>query len=222
MKAIKKANPNKVKSELQASTSSAQKGVGETPAKAKRGFKRPSDELKWVIRLVNSLPPNPPQVSSLTKQINTLPPELKAYLDSEYDEEMADEGDSYHAYQRMHAAYSMVLDMNRAIRELMREATEDRSMPEDPDEITIYFYERIDAGAYLEITRERTVSVRMSPFANAIKGVEIDYIRYCATCRNIFYAGRKNQHCCTVKCAKTQRQKRWRQKYRDGESGYHK
>ena len=193
-----------------------QQSVRETPAKAKRGFKRPSDELDWVIRLVNSLPPNPPQVSLLTEQINTLSGELRAYLDSEYNEEIADGGDSYHAYQRMHGAYSMVLDMNHALRELMREATEDKSIPEDPDDITIYFYERIDAGAYLEITKERTVRVRMSPFANAIKEAKIDYIRYCETCGKIFYAGRKNQHCCTVKCAKAQRQKRWRQNYKAG------
>ena len=216
MKATRKSKRNKAKSQLQASTSEDMVAQSETLAKAKRGFKRPSDELDWVIRLVNSLPPNPPQVSLLTEQINTLSGELRAYLDSEYNEEMADGGDSYHAYQRMHGAYSMVLDMNHALRELMREATEDESIPEDPDDITIYFYEPIDAGAYLEITKERTVRVRMSPFANAIKGAEIDYIRYCETCGKIFYAGRKNQQCCTVKCAKAQRQKRWRQSYKAG------
>jgi hypothetical protein len=216
MKSTKKAKLNKGKSELQASTSKVVDDRSETPAKAKRGFKRPSDELDWVIQMVNALPPNPPQVTALTKQINTLSPDLKAYLDSEYDEAIADEGDSYHAYQRMHGAYAMVLEMNSALRELMREASEDKSTPEDPDDITIYFYERIDAGAYLEITKERTVTVRMSPFAHAIQGAQIDYIRYCETCGKIFYAGRKNQNCCSVKCAKAQRQKRWRQRYRDG------
>lgn len=222
MKATRKPKRDKAKSHVQASTSKVVKARSETPARAKRGFKRPSGELDWVIRLVNSLPPDPPQVSLLTEQINTLSPELKAYLDSEYDEAIADEGDSYNAYQRIHAAYAMVLNMNRALRELMREATEDRGIPGDPDDITICFYERIDAGAYLEITKERTVSVRMSPFANAIKGAEIDYIRYCETCGKIFYAGRKNQPCCSVKCAKAQRQKRWRQRFKDGEPAYHK
>jgi hypothetical protein len=216
MKATKNPKRDKAKSQLQASTGGAEDVNTETLAKAKRGFKRPSDELEWVIQLVNSLPPDPPQVSLLTKKINTFSPDLKAYLDSEYDEAMADGGDSYDAGQRMHAAYLMVLDMSNALRELMREATEATTIPEDPDDITINFYERIDAGAYLEITNERTVRVRMSPLAQAVQGIEIDYLRYCKTCGKIFFAGRKNQQCCTVKCAKAQRQKRWRQRYKAG------
>jgi len=221
MKGTKKSKRNKAKSLLQTSTSEVASSCSETPAKAKRGLKRPSDELDWVIRLVNSLPPNPPQVSSILEQMDTLSPDLKAYLDSEYDEAM-EENDGYGGKERLQSAYAMVLDMNRAIRELIREATEDRGKPEDPNDITIYFYEPIDAGAYLEITNERTVRVRMSPFANAIKGAEIDYIRYCETCGNIFYAGRKNQQCCTPKCAKAQRQKRWRQRYKEGQATYYK
>jgi len=215
MNATKKPKRNKAKSKVQASTKKVVSARSEMPAKAKRGLKRPSDELDWVIRLVNSLPSNPPQVTSITEQMDTVSLDLKAYLDSEWDEAM-EENDGYGGEERVQSAYAMVLDMNRAIRELIREATEDRSKPEDSDDITIYFYEPIDAGAYLEITKERTVRVRMSPFANAIKGAEIDYIRYCETCGKIFYAGRKNQQCCTVKCAKAQRQKRWRQRYKEG------
>jgi hypothetical protein len=215
MKAMEKPKRNKATSQLQTSTSEVGSSSSETPAKEKRGLKRPSDQLDWVIRLVNALPSNPPQVSSITEQMDTLSPDLKAYLDSEYDEAM-EENDGYGGEERMQSAYAMVLDMNRALRELIREATEDRGKPEDPHDITICFYEPIDAVAYLEITKERTVRVRMSPFANAIKGAEIDYIRYCETCGKIFYAGRKNQHCCTVKCAKAQRQKRWRQRYKEG------
>jgi hypothetical protein len=114
------------------------------------------------------------------------------------------------------AAYSVVLDMNIALRTLISEANE------VDDEETIYFHEPVDAGAYLEITKERTVTVRMSLLARAIEGAEIDYLRYCETCGKIFYAGRKNQRCCTVKCAKAQRQKRWRQRFKDGEPAYHK
>jgi len=221
MKATKKAKLDKAKSPLQASTTKIMAASSETLVKAKRGFKRPSEKLDWVIRLVNSLPPNPPKVTLITEQMDTLSPDLKDYLDSEYDEAM-EENDGYGGEERVQSAYAMVLDMNRAIRELMREATEDRARPGDPVDITINFYEPIDAGAYLEITKERTVRVRMSPFANAIKGAEIDYLRYCETCGKIFYAGRKNQPCCTPKCAKAQRQKRWRQRFKNGEPAYHK
>jgi hypothetical protein len=153
--------------------------------------------------------------------MDALSPDLRAYLDSEYEEAM-EAHDGYGGEENVQSAYAMVLNMNRAIRELMREATEATTIPEDPDDITINFYERIDAGAYLEITSERTVNVKASPLAQAVQGIEIDYLRYCETCRKIFFAGRKNQQCCTVKCAKAQRQKRWRQRYRDGETGYYK
>lgn len=216
MKATRKSKRDKAKSQLQASTDEMMVEKLETPAKAKRGFKRPSDELDWVIRLVNSLPSNPPQVSSITEQMDTLSPDLKDYLDSEYDEAM-EENDGYGGEERMQSAYAMVLDMKNALRDLIDEANEVFDEGE-----TIYFHEPVNAGAYLAITKERTVTVRMSPFAHAIQGAEIDYIRYCETCGKIFYAGRKNQQCCTVKCAKAQRQKRWRQRFKDGEPAYHK
>ena len=60
MKATQKAKPNKGKSELQASTDSKEGGVQETPAKPKRGFKRPHPELERIIGLVNLLPPDAP------------------------------------------------------------------------------------------------------------------------------------------------------------------
>jgi hypothetical protein len=209
MKATKKAKLDKAKSPLQASTSKIIGASSETLVKAKRGFKRPSDELDWVIRLVNSLPPNPPKVTLITEQMDTLSPDLKAYLDSEWDEAM-EENDGYRGKERVQSAYAMVLDMSNALRDLISEANMVW------DEEAIYFHEPVDAGAYLLISNERTVKVQMSPFARAIEGAEIDYIRYCETCGKIFYAGRKNQPCCTPKCAKAQRQKRWRQRYKEG------
>lgn len=211
-----KAKPNEAKSELQASTESANHNTVEMLARIKRGFKRPSEELDWVIRLVNSLPPNPPKVTLIIEQMDTLSPDLKAYLDSEYEEAMKAH-DGYGGEECVQSAYAMVLDMNIALRTLISEADEVFDEGE-----TIYFHEPVDAGAYLEITKERTVRVRMSLLARAIEGAEIDYLRYCETCGKIFYAGRKNQQCCTPKCAKAQRQKRWRQRFKDGEPAYHK
>lgn len=217
MKATRKPKRDKAKSQLQASTSEVADARSETPARAKRGFKRPSDELDWVIRLVNSLPSNPPKVTLIIEQMDTLSPDLKSYLDSEWDEAMADDDNYYHAKERVQSGYAMVLDMKNALQDLINEANDVFDEGE-----TIYFHEPVNARAYLEITKERTVTVRMSPFAHAIQGVEIDYIRYCETCGKIFYAGRKNQNCCSVKCAKAQRQKRWRQRFKEGEPAYHK
>lgn len=217
MKTTRKSKRDKAKSQLQASTSEVAGARSETLARAKRGFKRPSDELDWVIRLINSLPSNPPKVTLITEQMDTLSPDLKAYLDSEWDEAMADEDGYGGAKERVQSAYVMVLEMKNALRDLINEANEVFDEGE-----TIYFHEPVNAGAYLAITKERTVTVRMSPFANAIQGAEIDYIRYCETCGKIFYAGRKNQNCCSVKCAKALRQKRWRQRFKDGAPAYHK
>lgn len=210
MKAAKKAKQNKTKSELQASTGSERK---ETPAKAKRGFKRPRPELEEIIRAVNLLPTDPPPLPLTIERMNSLPAELRDYLEEvrsaelEYDE--PDHG-PHHAWQMMEWEYLEIRESREALRQLIREANE------VSDEETIYFHQPIDARAYLEISRERMVSVRMSRFAQAIEWAEIDYLRYCETCGKIFYAGRKNQHCCSLKCAKAQRQKRWRQRYSDG------
>jgi hypothetical protein len=216
MKSIEKAKPNKGKSGLQASTDPAQHGTRETPAKVKRGFKRPRRELEDIIRLVNMLPDNPPPLPLTTEQANDLPRELNDYLMAEYDAQLAETENDTHSWDYMEWQYKEIVESREALRQLMREAQE------VSDEETIYFHESIDARAYLLISKERTVKVQMSPFARAIEGAEIDYLRYCQTCSNIFYAGRRNQLCCTPKCAKAQRQKRWRQSYRDGQSSHYK
>ena len=210
MKATKKAKPNKGRSELQASTNSKQRGMQETPAKSKRGFKRPRPELEEIIRLANLLPDSAPPLPLTDERINSLPPELNDYLTKEYEAQYAESEDYTHSWAYMEWQYKEIVEARDALRQLMREAQE------VSDEETIYFHESIDAGAYLLISKERTVKVQMSPFALAIKGAEIDYLRYCETCRKIFYAGRKNQPCCSPKCAKAQRQKRWRQRYKEG------
>jgi len=210
MKATQKAKPNKSSSELQASTDSKHREVQETPAKSKRGFKRPQPELEEIIRLVNLLPDNPPPLPLTIEQANDLPRELNEYLMNEYDAQLADTENDTHSWDYMEWQYKEIVDTRDRLRQLMREATE------VSDEETIYFHDAIDARAYLEITRERTVRVRMSPLAQAVQGIEVDYLRDCKTCGNIFFAGRKNQQCCTVKCAKAQRQKRWRQRYKEG------
>jgi hypothetical protein len=216
MKAIKKAKPNKVKTELQASTDSVQKGVEEMPAKPKRGFKRPRPDLEEIIRLVNLLPDNPPPLPLTIERANALPRELNEYLMNEYDAQFAESESDTHSWDYMEWQYTEIVEDRDALRQLMREAHE------VSDEETIYFHESIDARAYISISTDRRVKVEKSSFARAIEGAEIDYLRYCETCRKIFYAGRKNQQCCSVKCAKAQRQKRWRQSFKAGEPAYHK
>ena len=217
MKATQKAKPNKGKSELQASTDSEQRGVRETPVKARRGFKRPPNtQLEEIIRTVNLLPANPPPLPLTTERANSLPPDLREYLNELYEAQYAESESYTHSWDYMEWQYREIVEAREALRQLMREATE------VSDEETIYFHDSIDARAYLSISKERRVTVAMSSFASAVAGIEIDYLRECQTCGNIFYAGRQNQNCCSVKCAKAQRQKRWRQRFKDGEPAYHK
>jgi hypothetical protein len=210
MKSIEKAKPNKGQSGLQASTDQVHQSVRETPAKQKRGFKRPRPELDEIIRAVNLLPEPPPPLPLTDERASNLPHGLNEYLRKEYEAQFAISEDYTHSWAYMEWEYKQIVEARESLRQLMREAQE------VSDEETIYFHESIDAGAYLLISNERTVKVQMSSFARAIEDAEIDYLRYCQTCRNIFYAGRKNQQCCTVKCAKAQRQKRWRQRYKEG------
>jgi hypothetical protein len=219
MKSTEKAKRDNVASELLASTDLQSGITKETPARVKRGFKRPRPELEEIIRLVNLLPADPPPAPLNADRMNSLPEELRDYLEEVHSAELeSDESDhsAHHAWQMMEWEYLEIRAARENLRQLIREANE------VSDEETFYFHEPVDAGAYLEITTERTVRVRMSILARAIEGAEIDYLRYCEMCRKIFYAGRKNQQCCTPKCAKAQRQKRWRQRYKDGEPAYHK
>jgi hypothetical protein len=210
MKSTRNAKPDNVASELLASSELKSATTKETPAKTKRGFKRPRPELDEIIRAVNLLPENPAPLPLTTELANSLPPELSEYLNKEYEAQYAETESYTHSWDYMEWQYREIVEAREALRQLMREATE------VSDEETIYFHDSIDARAYLSIGKDRKVTVAMSGFARAVEGIEIDYLRDCAMCGNIFYAGRKNQQCCTPKCAKAQRQKRWRQRYKAG------
>lgn len=209
MKSIGKPKPNKSESVLQASTHST---LSETSTKAKRGFKQPpTDELKQIICLVNLLPVDGPKQIKTEEELRKLPAELRAYLESVYEQFEPLRylpGGPWHI---MALKYEELVFARAALNLLILQANSPFSFP--PMGV---------AAAYLAISESRKVIVNLSSFARAIEQAEIDYLRYCEMCRKIFYAGRKNQPCCTPKCAKAQRQKRWRQKYSEGQPAYYK
>lgn len=47
----------------------------------------------------------------------------------------------------------------------------------------------------------------------ALEGVEIHRIKCCPVCGRFFWAFRRDQPCCSVKCANSRRVRRWREKY---------
>lgn len=77
-----------------------------------------------------------------------------------------------------------------------------------------FVWSRIPTTCHLWVNEGR-VEVELSMFGRRIEGAELDYLRRCEieTCGKIFYAGRKNQNCCTVQCAKKRRQQKWRSNY---------
>jgi predicted nucleic acid-binding Zn ribbon protein len=67
--------------------------------------------------------------------------------------------------------------------------------------------------------------VRVDEFLEAIDGVEASRVRSCEVCGIIFWAGRRDQLCCSTKCARVLRTRRWRARYyhvgeKDGDDGY--
>jgi hypothetical protein len=214
MKSTGKAKLIKGESELQASSPSSRR---EMPAKAKRGFKRPPRrELEEIIRLVNLLPPNPPPLPLTADGYESLPCELQDYLGEYGEVAFGLTNSSTDACMVLEWKYKEIIETREALWRLVSEAQKVSGKE------TIHLRHSINAPAFFSIGEDRRVKVYMSTFVRAIDGAEIDYLRYCETCRNIFYAGRKNQPCCSVKCAKAQRQKRWRQKYNEGQPAYHK
>jgi hypothetical protein len=53
----------------------------------------------------------------------------------------------------------------------------------------------------------------IDPLFIELEGVEATRIRECAICRHVFWAGRLDQKCCTTRCAKMLRTRRWRERY---------
>lgn len=56
-------------------------------------------------------------------------------------------------------------------------------------------------------------SISISQVDEAINGVDATRIRECQVCNRIFWAGRKDQKCCSKKCANVRRVQLWRKNY---------
>jgi len=72
-----------------------------------------------------------------------------------------------------------------------------------------------DPGAFLNlrVNEKGLIEVGLGEIASALASAEADRIRECDICGRIFWAGRSDQKCCTPKCAKVLRTRRWRAKY---------
>lgn len=62
---------------------------------------------------------------------------------------------------------------------------------------------------------EGKVRISKDLFTEAVEGVEARRIRECEVCNRIFWAGRLDQWCCSPRCARVLRTRRWRANYQD-------
>jgi len=87
----------------------------------------------------------------------------------------------------------------------------------------VFFPRIITTTLLLDTDEDHKALVMYEPFVAAIRGEQVDYIHECAnsSCRRIFFAGRKNQACCQLRCAKKVRQERWKDKYKAGNERYY-
>lgn len=184
-----------------------------TPAKAKKGYKRPGDALAELIRLVNLVPGDAwlpeqlfetPERWVLSKSewsqllrgaIEALPEhlkELKAYL-IEFLNSVPDES---LAPARTIARYEEIRQARSALDTL---AQLNEPVPENPEGVSIlqasitrlgYFWTPIRSGSVIRINSAGKAEVRFDWFSSAIQGEEITYIRKCKMCGRFFFAGR--------------------------------
>ena len=66
----------------------------------------------------------------------------------------------------------------------------------------------VNADGVVEISNDR--------FASAVEGVDATLIRDCQNCGRIFWAGRKDKNSCSALCAHVLRNRRYRERYREG------
>ena len=73
----------------------------------------------------------------------------------------------------------------------------------------------IKGGTTASLDKQGTIQVEMDSFSNAINQTDAARIRECLNCRYIFWAGKRNQNCCSDRCANNNRVRKWREKYPD-------
>lgn len=71
--------------------------------------------------------------------------------------------------------------------------------------------------AALEVDPEGKIRLVPSPLAESLQGVEAARIRECKNekCKRIFWAGRKDQWCCSQRCGRVERTRKWRGWYQE-------
>src|SRR5215213_720139 len=80
----------------------------------------------------------------------------------------------------------------------------------------VFSSDRLPGSAYIRLNSTGIITVSRDLFSDAVDEVEASRIRECDACNRIFWAGRIDQKCCSVKCNHTRHSRRTRVMYQQG------
>jgi hypothetical protein len=80
----------------------------------------------------------------------------------------------------------------------------------------VFSSDRLPGSAYIRLNPTGIITVSRDLFSDAVDEVEASRIRECDACNRIFWAGRIDQKCCSVKCNHKRHSRRTRVRYQQG------
>ena len=169
------------------------------------------EKLGDLIRLVNLLPTGtepPPDI--LTFYMDTGSSEAQDWL-KEYKRAIAQLPDGIQAFigpinwktiSSAYSRYSLLLDARDIFRQIASgQINQGVALP------------GTQVLAKLDTDKEGRITIKPTPLADALAGVEATRIRECPVCGNIYWAGRKDKPCCSASCNTRRRVRQWRKRY---------
>lgn len=74
----------------------------------------------------------------------------------------------------------------------------------------------LETSGTITVNEHGVVEISHDRFAAAVDGVDATLIRECQNCQRIFWAGRKDKNSCSAACAHVLRNRRYRERYKEG------
>jgi hypothetical protein len=74
----------------------------------------------------------------------------------------------------------------------------------------------LETSGTITVNKDGVVEISHDRFAAAVAGVDATLIRECQNCQRIFWAGRKDKNSCSPACAHVLRNRRYRERYKEG------
>ena len=115
-------------------------------------------------------------------------------------------------YREIQQAHERLRIIVRLVREAEESSSTSKPLPFRPFALPVETYIFLDEQGRLRVS--------MDDFAAVVRNIEAWRIRNCANCKRFFWAGRKDQKCCSKKCNGAYRVRRFREAYRNDPEGY--